>query len=69
MNLLKIHRCIISQESKKGTPIWIKRREAVGKCESKDKEGFKNMRQTRDWENQYITAEKSLSDAYAVRCV
>ena len=55
MNLLKIHRCIISQESKKGTPIWIKRREAVGKCESKDKEGFKNMRQTRDWENQYIT--------------
>ena len=55
MNLLKIHRCIISQESKKGTPIWIKRREAVGKCESKGKEGFKNMRQTRDWENQYIT--------------
>lgn len=39
----------------KGTPIWIKRREAVGKCESKGKEGFKNMRQTRDWENQYIT--------------
>lgn len=55
MNLLKIHRCIISQESKKGTPIWIKRREAVGKCESKGKEGFKNMKQTRDWENQYIT--------------
>ena len=27
MNLLKIHRCIISQESKKETPIWIKRRE------------------------------------------
>ena len=55
MKLLKIHRCIISQESKKGTPIWIKRREAVGKCESKGKEDFKNMRQTRDWENQYIT--------------
>ena len=24
MNLLELHRCIISQESKKRTPIWIK---------------------------------------------
>ena len=26
-----------------------------GRCESKGKEGFKNMRQTRDWENQHVT--------------
>ena len=44
----------ITGKQKRNTNLDKKKR-AVGKCESKGKEGFKNMRQTRDWENQYIT--------------
>lgn len=49
MNLLKSTDVLYHRKAKRNTNL-DKRRETVGKCESKGKEGFKNMRQTRDWE-------------------
>ena len=45
----------ITGKQKRNTNLDKKEERQSENARSKDKEGFKNMRQTRDWENRYIT--------------